>query len=95
MGSNYTVKFDVDVVFVIDATGSMNHILDMVKTNALNFYSDFQKEMNRKHKKTEGLRLRIIAFRDYVYDKDDAMIETDFFHPSGAGRGSGSLCEEH
>lgn len=79
MGSNYTVKYDVDVVFCIDATGSMDHILDMVKTNAVNFYQDFQREMNRKHKKSDGLRLRIIAFRDYVYDKQDAMLETDFF----------------
>ena len=38
MGSNYSLKYDVDIVMCIDATGSMTGILDTVKRNALNFF---------------------------------------------------------
>ena len=39
MGSNYKVTYGVDLVFCIDVTMSMAHILDTVKQNALRFYS--------------------------------------------------------
>ncbi len=80
MGSNYKLSYGVDLVFCIDATGSMDHILDTVKNNALNFYQDFMDIMNRKHKHVEKLRVRIIAFRDYYYDQENAMMVTDFFN---------------
>ena len=40
MGSNYQLKYNVDIAMCIDATGSMQSLLDKVKANALNFYSD-------------------------------------------------------
>ena len=54
MGSNYKNKmsYEVDLVFCIDATMSMDPILDKVKSNALNFYQDFQKEMDEKGKRS-------------------------------------------
>lgn len=80
MGSNYKVNYGVDLVFCIDATMSMDHILDTVKDNALNFYEDFNKMMFEKHKSVSQLRIRIVAFRDYYYDKENAMLVTDFFN---------------
>lgn len=81
MGSNYRNKmtYEVDLVFCIDATMSMDPILDKVKENALNFYQDFQQEMDEKGKKVSQLRIRVIAFRDYYYDRENAMMVTDFF----------------
>ncbi|MBR0381356.1 MAG: VWA domain-containing protein [Eubacterium sp.] len=79
MGSNYRFTYGVDLVFCIDATGSMNPILDTVKNNALNFYQDFQNIMAKKNKHVEEFRIRVIAFRDYYYDRADAMLTTDFF----------------
>ena len=81
MASNYRDKmtYEVDLVFCIDATMSMDLILDKVKENALNFYQDFQQAMEEKKKKVSQLRVRIVAFRDYYYDKDRAMMVTDFF----------------
>jgi hypothetical protein len=79
MASNYRMTYSVDLVFCIDVTMSMDHILDTVKQNALNFYRDFQHLMEVKHKKVESLRVRIVAFRDYYYDRDEAMAVTDFF----------------
>ena len=36
----YKLTFGIDLVFCIDATGSMDHILDTVKNNALNLYKE-------------------------------------------------------
>lgn len=82
MGKDYTV----DMVFCIDATGSMEDftgnqkkIINMVKENALNFYGDLMKKMDEKHKRISQLRVRVIAFRDYIADEENAMLVTDFF----------------
>lgn len=81
----YSLKYNVDLVYCIDATRSMDNILDIVKNNAVNFYDDFIKKMNEKNKPIGRLRMRIIAFRDYYYDHDEAMLVTDFFEmPSQA-----------
>lgn len=79
MGSNYRLTYGVDLVFCIDATMSMNPILNTVKENALNFYQDFQRIMEAKNKRVQQLRVRIVAFRDYYYDKEKAMLVTNFF----------------
>lgn len=79
MGSNYKLTYNVDMVFCIDCTGSMDNIIDIVKTNALNFYRDVTDTMEKKHKHINKLRIRIVAFRDYIADGDDAMLVTDFF----------------
>lgn len=75
----YKLTYHVDMVFCIDATGSMRHVLDLVKQNALNLYRDIVAEMEKKHKVIDQLRVRVIAFRDYVADGDDAMLSSDFF----------------
>jgi Mg-chelatase subunit ChlD len=79
MASNYKIKYNVDMVFVIDATGSMDNIIDIVKQNALNFYTDVTDAMTRKRKVIDTLRIKVIAFRDYIADGADAMLSTEFF----------------
>lgn len=81
-GMDYTV----DMVFCIDATGSMEDftgtqtkIMNVVKKNALNFYADLNKVMAQKRKNVRQLRVRIVAFRDYLADGEEAMLVTDFF----------------
>lgn len=73
------MTYTVDLVFCIDATGSMNPVLNVVKENALSFYTDLMKALNEKGKRVESVRIRVIAFRDYLEDMDDAMLVTDFF----------------
>ncbi len=81
-----SMDYTVDMVFCIDATGSMEDhtgsrtkIINMVKQNAINFYSDFNRIMTAKGKKVHQLRVRVVAFRDYIADGEDAMLVTDFF----------------
>lgn len=73
------MTYTVDLVFCIDATGSMTPILDTVKENAISFYSDLMNALNAKNKRVESVRIKLIAFRDYVADGDNAMLVTDFF----------------
>lgn len=79
MAGNYRLTYSVDLVFCIDTTKSMDHILDTVKNNALNFNQDFKAVMDAKHKRVAQLRVRIVAFRDYIADKHEAMKVTNFF----------------
>ena len=75
----YQLTYHVDMVFCIDATGSMRHVLDFVKRNALGLYQDIVGAMEKKRKVISQLRVRVIAFRDYVADGEAAMMSSDFF----------------
>ena len=80
MGSNFSSgKYKVDIVMCIDATASMGSLLDKVKENALSFYSDLTDAMEEKGKHIDELRVRVIAFRDYLADGEHAMQATDFY----------------
>jgi len=79
MNSNNLSTYSVDMVFCIDATGSMGKVIDMVKNNALSFYNDLQATMGAKNKNVNSLRIRVVAFRDYLADGKGCMLTTDFF----------------
>ncbi|MBO5521953.1 MAG: VWA domain-containing protein [Eubacterium sp.] len=78
MDSSY-LKYNVDMVFCIDATGSMGPVIRTVKQNALNFYKDVRNSMEMKQKSINTLRVRLIIFRDYIADQEDAMLVSRFF----------------
>jgi len=74
------VTYTVDIVLVIDATGSMSGIIERVKERALNFYSDLDKMMKEKSKFVDQLRVRVIAFRDFYHDPPElALVASQFF----------------
>ncbi len=86
MGNNYKLDYNVDIVMCIDATGSMGSLLETVKKNALKFYDDLTSAMALKGKYVEELRVRVVAFRDYLADGENAMLATDFYSlPSESG----------
>lgn len=68
----------VDIVMCIDATGSMSSIIDEVKNNAMTLYTKFVDEMERHSKYVDALRVKIIAFRDFICDSHP-MVESRFF----------------
>ena len=73
------MSYAVDIVFCIDVTGSMTPILDAVKANALGFYDDVQTNLTAKGKNVAQLRVRVVAFRDFVADGDAALEESPFY----------------
>ncbi|MCA1694806.1 MAG: VWA domain-containing protein [Actinobacteria bacterium] len=73
------LSYAVDIVFCIDVTGSMTPIIDAVKANALRFYADVQTNLTAKGKNVDELRVRVVAFRDFVADGEAALQESPFF----------------
>jgi hypothetical protein len=73
------LSYAVDIVFCIDVTGSMSPIIDQVKANALRFYDDVQSNLTAKGKNVDELRVKVIAFRDFVADGAAALDESPFF----------------
>lgn len=71
--------YAVDLVLVIDATGSMGSIIERVKSGALSFHADLGKVMAEKDKQVDELRVRVVVFRDYYAGDTDALVASDFF----------------
>lgn len=80
MASNYGSKYCVDIVMCIDATGSMGSLINTVKAHALSFYADLIKAAAAKGKVIYDVRVKVIVFRDYVADGENAMLATNFFN---------------
>jgi len=79
--------YSVDLVLVIDATGSMAPIIDRVKANAVAFHDNLGKKMTELGKHIDDLRVRVVVFRDFYADAAaDSLIASDFFNlPDQAG----------
>ncbi|MBR5449047.1 MAG: VWA domain-containing protein [Clostridia bacterium] len=75
---NQGMDYNVDIVMCIDATGSMDAIIDEVKNNALTLYQRFVEEMGKKSKSVAQLRIKVIAFRDFAVDSEP-LVESEFF----------------
>lgn len=73
------INYDVDMVFCIDATGSMSKVINNVKLNALKFHDDMAEALAKKDKKVNNLRIKVIAYRDYYDNATDAIQESTFF----------------
>lgn len=74
-----TKEYCVDIVFCIDATGSMSPIINKVKQFALDFYSDTKRELEAAGKMVSQLRVKVIPFRDFGCDGAGAMDQSRFF----------------
>lgn len=72
-------RYQIDIVMCIDSTGSMAHLIEEVKGNALRFYEDLARVLSHKQRSIDQLRVKIVAFRDYYEDGDKAMTISDFF----------------
>jgi len=72
------LQYAVDIVLCIDATGSMGPVIETVKESALSFHGRLDAVMGEKGKAISQLRLKVIAFRDFCDEADDAIQETGF-----------------
>jgi hypothetical protein len=80
MMKGLTLSYSVDLVLVIDATGSMAPIVESVKFSALSLFDDLEQRMNDIGKHVDSLRVRVVAYRDFYADSaKDSLITSDFF----------------
>jgi len=57
----------------------MGSIIERCKEHALAFGGDLRKALAEKSKQIDTLRVKVIGFRDYLYDGDESMVESPFF----------------
>ena len=68
----------VDIVFVIDGTGSMQNLLDEVKERALSLHREIIEGLANKNRRVTKMRVKVLIFRD-IYVDANAFEESDFF----------------
>lgn len=78
-GKDFMVDTNVDIVFAIDATESMQPLIDKVKSLTLSFREELEKGLEKNKRKICNLRIKVIVFRDYYVDDKYAMEESRFF----------------
>ena len=66
-------KLTVDVVMVMDISGSMNGEINMVKSNALSFYSQFKEKCDAAGIYLNGLNTQVVTYSDINVDGDEAL----------------------
>ncbi len=71
--------YAVDIVFVLDTTASMWPVLAQVKQHAMGFHEHLVATMSTKGKYVSKLRVRTIAYRDFLDFPDDALSVTPFW----------------
>lgn len=86
LARQYADSGAIDLVLVIDATGSMSGLIDTVKANALDAERQLREALRRDGQALDSLRVRVVVFRDLYCDL--SPIETTPFLelPAGAGR---------
>ncbi|MCM1295438.1 MAG: VWA domain-containing protein [Muribaculaceae bacterium] len=75
----FGTKRNIDVVFCIDGTGSMAPCIESVKSNARRFHLEFVSAMTDFGSEIDSMRVKVIVFRDYHDDGEQAMVESPFF----------------
>lgn len=73
------IDTNVDIVFVIDATRSMQTTIDMVKASALSFQENLKGFLGEAGRIVRNLRIKVVWFRDFYYDGKYAYGESKFF----------------
>jgi len=72
------MKTTVDIVYVIDSTGSMQKLLDAVKAHALTMYDRIQDVLRQKRRAVQRMRIKVIMYRD-IYVDAEPFVSSDFF----------------
>lgn len=73
------LSYHVDIIFCIDATGSMSSVIEKVKSKALSFDEDLNLKLTEKDKHVDLLRTKVIAYRDFYDTRAKAILESPFF----------------
>ena len=70
---------NVDIVFVIDATRSMEPLIEKVKNATLVFQDELNEALKEKKRIIKNLRVKVTWFRDFYFDGKYAYGESPFF----------------
>ena len=88
LNANYlslNMKYNVDIVFVVDISGSMERFFCTFEKLILGLYDLLTEKLNKKNKEIYILRAKFVFFNDFVEcmrDKTTPLIVTDFYNLS-------------
>ena len=72
-------NYNIDIVLCIDKTESMHYIVDEIRYTLHSLCAQMLETMQLSGKQVEKLRIKVIAFGDYLCDQEP-MLETQFFN---------------
>ena len=68
--SGQKAKGVVDIVFLVDVTGSMQHCIDALKKNISAFIDTLTSKSANNESPVKHWRAKVVGFRDYKFDKE-------------------------
>lgn len=80
METQSKMTYSADIVFCIDASKGMEPLVRRCPDLIPEYCQGLVRYMNSHGRPLSGLRARIIAYRDYLTDRERAMQVTQFFH---------------
>jgi hypothetical protein len=89
---NKKVKGVVDIVFLVDITGSMQHCIDALKKNISSFIDTLTTKSPNNESPVKHWRGKVVGFRDFKVDKQ-AFIDNPFVEEAVALRQQLSLLQ--
>ncbi len=71
---------NVDIVYCIDTTEKMRHSIEAIKDTAKTLHKDIAKKLyDDCNCRVQQLRIKVITFRDYSSNNDNAITQSKFF----------------
>lgn len=80
LGRRDEIETNVDIVFVIDATRSMEPMIEKVKEATLTFHEELYSALKEYRRAINNLRVKVVWFRDFYFDGKYAYGESRFFN---------------
>ena len=77
--NSLTTERIINIVMCIDGTGSMVPFVDNLKANVNKLYPEFVNRFDDFNSEFTSMRVKVIVFRDYREDGDEAMVQSKFF----------------
>lgn len=80
MAKTKKLNCSVDVVFVIDATGSMRQIMEKIKQTAIALPKALTEAVKLAGKSMRRIRFKVIDFADFKSEGKDTIHESEFYN---------------
>ena len=71
--------FDLDIVLVVDETGSMSSVIEEVKNKSNEIYADLKNQMNHCDKYARSISVKVIHFANDCSNNEKNINESRFF----------------
>ena len=82
MAKSKKLNCSVDIVFVIDATGSMRQIMEKIKQLAIALPKSLTDAVKMAGKNMRKIRIKVIDFADFKSEGKDTIHESPFYNAS-------------